>query len=151
MKSRQHLVQRMPSADKDLLQKLLGFIKSFLVPERSWNHINSNSSLNHLCHRVQCVSRLRRSPIDYAIFTPLPLIVAPRSIGEGVARHLAEPCQSVLGWGTTSLPEPWCAKTSEHLRKDQRSWEANTQLEGSVSDSFFQVYQDFSFSDSFIT
>lgn len=35
--------------------------------------------------------------------------------------------------------------------KDQRSWEANTQLEGSVSDSFFQVYQDFSFSDSFIT
>lgn len=117
MKSRQHLVQRMPSADKGSRQKLLGFIKSLLVPERSLNHINSNSSLNHLCHRVQCGSRLRRSPINYAIFPPLPLIVAPRSIGEGVARRLAEPCQSVLGWGTASPPEPCCVKTSEHLRK----------------------------------
>lgn len=117
MKSRQHLVQRMPSADDDSRQTLSGFIKSLLVPENSWNHINSNSSLNYLCHRVQCGSRLRRSPINYAIFPPLPLIVAPRSIGEGVARRLAEPCQSVLGWGTASPPEPCCVKTSEHLRK----------------------------------
>lgn len=150
MKSREHLAQRMPSADEDFRQKSLGFIKSLLAPERSGHHINSELIVElSLSRGAMRFSSSLIASLSTPCFSLLPLIVAPRSIGEGVVRHLAEPCQSVLEWGTTSLPASCRAKTSEHLRKIKDHERQIHDWKG--HDSFFQAYQGFSFSDPIIT